>query len=135
LAPDFAAAHYVLGQALEQKQRHDEAIAAFERAIGLAGHNGAFDSNLAFAYAASGRPVEAEKIAHELQARQDGIPSTAANIALVYVGLGDKDRAMTWLDKAHSARFNPSILLRPAWDSLRSDPRFQKLLHRIGLPR
>ena len=135
LAPDFAAAHYVLGQALEQKHRHDEAIAAFERAIGLAGHNGAFDSNLAFAYAASGRPAEAEKIAHELQTRQDGIPSTAANIALVYVGLGDKDRAMTWLDKAYNARFNPSILLRPAWDSLRSDPRFQKLLHRIGLPR
>jgi TolB-like protein/Flp pilus assembly protein TadD len=135
LAPDFAATHYVLGQALEQKHMHDEAIAAYERAIGLAGHNGAFDSNLAFAYALSGRPAEAAKIAHELQVGYDGIPSTAANIALVYVGLGDNDRAMSWLDNAYNARFNPSILLRPAWDSLRPDPRFQRLLHRIGLPR
>ena len=61
------------------------------------------------------------------------LPPTA-NIALIYVGLGDRDQAMIWLDKAYQARFNPSILLRPAFDPLRSDARFQDLLRRIGLP-
>jgi len=92
------------------------------------------NSNLAFAYAASGRQAEAAEIALDLEARQDGMPSSAVNIALVYVGLGDTERAMTWLEKAYQARFNPSILLRPAWDSLRRVPRFQELLSSIGLP-
>jgi hypothetical protein len=50
------------------------------------------------------------------------------------VGLGDNDKAMIWLNKAYQARFNPSILLRPAFDPLRSDARFQDLRQRIGLP-
>jgi hypothetical protein len=53
---------------------------------------------------------------------------------LIYVGLGDRDRAMTWLTKAYQARFNPSILARPVFDPLRADPRFQDLVHRIGIP-
>src|SRR5206468_7989662 len=53
--PNFAVAHYLLGQALEQKHKHDEAIAEFQRAIELSGHSGAFDSNLAYVYAVSGR--------------------------------------------------------------------------------
>jgi len=134
MEPNFAIAHYALGQALMQKHRHDEAIAAFQRANALAGPNATFNSNLAFAYAASGRQAEAAEIALDLEARQDGMPSSAVNIALVYVGLGDTERAMTWLEKAYQARFNPSILLRPAWDSLRRVPRFQELLSSIGLP-
>ena len=59
--------------------------------------------------------------------------SSAAEIALIYAGLGENDQAMTWLERAYSERFNPSILLRPAFDPLRSDPRFQNLVHRIGL--
>jgi hypothetical protein len=60
--------------------------------------------------------------------------SKAMNPALIYVGPGDNDQAMIWLNKAYQARFNPSILLRPAFDPLRSDARFQDLLRRIGLP-
>jgi TolB-like protein/DNA-binding winged helix-turn-helix (wHTH) protein/Tfp pilus assembly protein PilF len=133
LDPSFAVAHYELGQALEQKHMHDEAIAEFQRAIELSGHGGAFDSNLAYAYAASGRKKEAIQIVKSLEARQDQNPSADANVALIYVGLGDPDQAMIWLNKAYEARFNPSILLRPAFDPLRSDARFQDLLRRIGI--
>jgi TolB-like protein/tetratricopeptide (TPR) repeat protein len=132
--PHFAVGHYELGQALEQKQMHDEAIAEFQRAIEISGHSGVFDSSLAHAYAVSGRHEEATKIAKDLESRHDQNPSAEANIALIYVGLGDQDQAMIWLNKAYDARFNPSILLRPAFDPLRSDPRFKDLLRRIGLP-
>jgi tetratricopeptide (TPR) repeat protein len=109
------------------------AISAIARAIELAGHSAAFDSNLGYAYAVSGRKEKAEGILKNLETGHNGNPSADANVALVYVGLGDQDQAMSWLNKAYKARFNPSILLRPAFDPLRSDARFQDLLGRIGL--
>ena len=135
MEPNFAVAHYELGQAFEQKHMHDEAIAEFQRAIALSGHSGAFDSNLAYVYAVSGRKDEAIKIVKDLEARHDQNPVADANVALIYVGLGDHEQAMIWLNNAYEARFNPSVLLRPAFDTLRSDARFQDLLRRIGLPR
>jgi TolB-like protein/DNA-binding winged helix-turn-helix (wHTH) protein/Tfp pilus assembly protein PilF len=134
LDPNFSVAHYELGQAFTQKHLYDEAIAEFQRAIELSGHSGAFDSNLAYAYAVLGRKEEAMKIVNDLEARNDQNPSADANVALVYLGIGDQDRAMIWLNKAYEARFNPSILLRPAFDALRSDARFRDLRRRIGLP-
>jgi tetratricopeptide (TPR) repeat protein len=131
LSPNFAIGHYVLGQALEQKHMYDEAIAEFQKAIELSGHSGAFDSNLAYAFAVSGRKEEATKIVRDLEAQHN--PAVDADIALVYEGLGDQDQAMAWLNKAYDSRFNPSILLRPAFDPLRSDARFSDLLRRLGI--
>ena len=61
--------------------------------------------------------------------------SNSAEIALIYVGLGNNDQAMMWLERAYEERFNPSILARPSFDPLRSDTRFKDLMHRIGLSR
>jgi tetratricopeptide (TPR) repeat protein len=133
LDPNFAVGHYQLGQALVQTGAFDEAIAEFQKAIALSGHLSAFDSNLAYAYATAGRAQEATKIADDLAARADRDQSADANVAVIYVWLGDFDQAIDWLNKAYEARFNPSILLRPARDPLRSDARFKNLLHRIGL--
>jgi TolB-like protein/DNA-binding winged helix-turn-helix (wHTH) protein/Flp pilus assembly protein TadD len=131
--PNFAVAHYQLGQAFEQKRMHDEAIGEFQRAIELSGRSTTFNSNLAYSYAASGRREEAMRIVKELE-DQSPQSSTDAHIALIYVGLGDMVQAMIWLNKAYQARFNPSILLRPAFDPLRPDAQFQDLLRRIDLP-
>jgi TolB-like protein/DNA-binding winged helix-turn-helix (wHTH) protein/Tfp pilus assembly protein PilF len=132
--PNFAIGHYELGQAFEQKQMHDEAAAEFQKAIEISGHSGAFDSNLAHVYAVLGRKEEAIKIAKDLEAHHDQNPSAEANIALIYLGLGDQDQAMVWLNRGYEARFNPSILLRPAFDPLRSTDQFKGLLRRIGIP-
>jgi tetratricopeptide (TPR) repeat protein len=132
--PNFAIGHYELGQAFVQKQMYNEAIAEFQRAIELAGDNAAFDSNLAYVYAVSGRRDDALKMAQDLETRASASSAADSNIALIYVGLVDNDKAMIWLNKAYQARFNPSILLRPAFDPLRSDAQFQDLRRRIGLP-
>ena len=60
--------------------------------------------------------------------------SNASEIAMIYASLGGKDQAMNWLEKGYEERFNPGVLLRPGFDPLRSDSRFQNLVHRIGLP-
>ena len=58
-------------------------------------------------------------------------------IAMVHIGLGDTDRAFEWLDKAVEARDWQMAMLNvePAFDGLRSDPRFAALVERVGLPR
>jgi TolB-like protein/DNA-binding winged helix-turn-helix (wHTH) protein/Flp pilus assembly protein TadD len=134
LDPNFAVGHFQLAEALVQQHQYDAAIAEFQQAIALSGHLAAFDANLAHAYAVSGQKSEALKIARRMETGPNLNPSANASIALIYVGLGDLDLAMTWLNKAYDARFNPSILVRPAFDPLRSDPRFQDLRRRIGLP-
>jgi TolB-like protein/DNA-binding winged helix-turn-helix (wHTH) protein/Tfp pilus assembly protein PilF len=134
LDPSFAVGHFQLAEALVQQRQYDAAIGEFQRAITISGHLAAFDANLAHAYAVSGRKAEALQIALDMESRADLNPSADANIALIYVGLGDLDQAMAWLNKAYDARFNPSILIRAAFDPLRADARFRDLRHRVGLP-
>jgi len=52
---------------------------------------------------------------------------------MVYAALGDRDQAMAWLERGYAERVNPSVLLRPGFDPLRADPRFQDLVRRVGL--
>jgi tetratricopeptide (TPR) repeat protein len=131
--PAFPVTHYQLGQAFLQKRRYAEGIQELQQSIALSGGNQTFRSNLAYAYAKSGRRSEALEILSDLKNRSGNGFSNAAEIALVYVGLDDKDQAMNWLEQSYQERFNPSILMRPCFDPLRSDPRFQGLLGRIGL--
>jgi TolB-like protein/DNA-binding winged helix-turn-helix (wHTH) protein len=133
LDPNFAVGHFHLGEALVQERQYEAAIAEFQRAIELSGHLAAFDANLANAYALSGRRADALKMVKDMETRLDLNPIANARIALIYVGLGDLDQAMNWLNKAYDARFNPAILLRPTFDPLRSDARFRELRHRMGL--
>ena len=130
---NFAVGHFELGQALVQKQLYDRAIAELQRAIELSGPSGAFESNLAHVYGVLGRKEEAVKILKDLESRHNENPSVAADIALIYVGLGDRDQALMWLNRAYDARFKASILLHPVFDPLRVDVRFKDLLGRIGL--
>jgi hypothetical protein len=91
-------------------------------------------ANLARAYAVCGTRSEAVKLLSDLKKRSNPSYSHGSEIAVIYAALGDKIQAMTWLEKGNEERFNPSVLLRPDFDPLRSDPRFQELVRRIGLP-
>jgi TolB-like protein/DNA-binding winged helix-turn-helix (wHTH) protein/Flp pilus assembly protein TadD len=130
---NFALAHYQLGQAFLQKHKNNEAIAELQKAVELSGGSTACTSSLAYAYALSGRKNEAVTILNDLKNRTNRSFSNAPEIALVYLGLDQRDQAMAWLETGYAERFNPGVLRRPAFDPLRSDPRFQDLLRRIGL--
>jgi TolB-like protein/DNA-binding winged helix-turn-helix (wHTH) protein/Tfp pilus assembly protein PilF len=135
MGPFFAPAHFVLGQTFVEKHMYNDAIAELQKAIELSEGSTAFSANLAYAFAVSGRSNEAVKILNDLKNRSRNDFSNAPEIALVYVGLNQNDQAMAWLEKAVEERFSPWVLMRPAFDPVRSDPRFQDLLHRIGLSR
>ncbi len=112
-----------------------EAVAELEKAAQLSGGSPTVIANLARAYVASGKRSEAVKLLNDLKKRSSPGYSRASEIAVIHVSLGDSDQAMSWLEKSYEERFNPGVLLRPGFDPLRSDPRFQDLVRRIGLPR
>jgi TolB-like protein/DNA-binding winged helix-turn-helix (wHTH) protein/Tfp pilus assembly protein PilF len=132
--PNFALAHSQLAQAYLQKHMYDEAVAELQEAVKLSGDSPTCIANLARAYVASGKRSEAVKLLGDLKKRSNPGYSNAAEIAMIYASLRDADQSMTWLEKGYDERFNPGVLLRPGFDPLRSDSRFQNLLHRVGLP-
>jgi TolB-like protein/DNA-binding winged helix-turn-helix (wHTH) protein/Tfp pilus assembly protein PilF len=131
--PSFAMAHYQLAQAFVQTHKYSEAAKELQEAIELSRGDPICTSLLAYVYAISGKRNEAKKILDDLKNRSNHNQSNAADIALIYAGLKEKDQAFAWLGKAYEERFNPSVLLRPAFDGLRSDSRFQDLWRRLGL--
>jgi TolB-like protein/Tfp pilus assembly protein PilF len=131
--PFFALTHFVLGEAYVQKKMYDEAVAELQRAIDLSPGSTAFTATLAYAYAISGRRDKAVTILNDLKNRSNDRFSNSAVIALIFVGLDQKEQAMAWLEKAYAERFNPQVLMRPGFDPLRADPRFQDLMRRVGL--
>jgi TolB-like protein/DNA-binding winged helix-turn-helix (wHTH) protein/Tfp pilus assembly protein PilF len=131
--PNFALAHNQLAQAYLQKHMYDEAVAELKKAVQLSGDSPTCIANLARAYVASGKTSEAIRLLNDLKKRSIHGYSNGSEIATIYASLGDTDQAMNWLEKAYEERFNPGVLLRPGFDPLRSDPRFQDLERRVGL--
>jgi TolB-like protein/DNA-binding winged helix-turn-helix (wHTH) protein/Flp pilus assembly protein TadD len=132
--PNFALAHNQLAQAYLQKHMYDEAVAELHKAVQLSGRSPTCIANLARAYVASGKRSEAVQLLNELKKRASPGYSNASEIAMIYASFGDMEQAMNWLEKGYEERFNPGVLLRPGFDPLRSDSRFQSIVHRIGLP-
>ena len=132
--PNFALAHNQLAQAYIQKHMYDQAIAELQKAVELSKGSPTCIANLARACAASGKTSDAVKLLSDLKNSSNRSYSDASEIAVIYAALGDRDQAMNWLEKGFEERFNPGVLSRPGFDPLRSDPRFQDLLRRIGLP-
>jgi tetratricopeptide (TPR) repeat protein len=132
--PDFAQAHFDIGQVYVQQARYEDALAAFNKArsVSMVRARGA----QAHALAISGRKDEARGILHELKQLSQLKYVSPYDIAVIYVGLGEKDRALAWLQKALDDGSPGMMLLKvePVFDSLRSDPRFIALLKKMGLP-
>ena len=133
--PGMLFIYYHLGQSLLQKGNFADAIAVLNKAAGMSGNSNAFVMALGHANAVAGNRAEAQKAVAELAARAQKNYVPALYTAAIYTGLGDRDNAMKWLEKAFEERTEYLIFfnVEPMADPLRSDPRFQDLLHRIGL--
>lgn len=132
----FAAVHSNLGWAYVQKRRYPEAIVQFKRARTISGGSPMYVAALGHAYALAGKRDEALKVLHELKELSKEKRVSPGDMALLYTGLGQREQALKWLEKAYEERCGDLAYLKvdPRFDSLRSDPKFRGLLRRIGLP-
>ena len=138
--PDDTWEHVILGWDYEQKHMTEQAVAEFKKAVESAGKDSPMDTfilaGLGHAYALAGNRSDAQGVLQTLLARAKKSYASPFDIALVYTALGDKDAAFAWLDKAMKEHSTWLVYSKwePRLDPLRSDPRFQDLLRRIGLP-
>jgi tetratricopeptide (TPR) repeat protein len=135
LDPNYFLAHLVLGGTYEQKGQMSQAILELEKALSLGECNQSL-GELGRAYALSGKRREARKVADRLIGEWKRSHVGAYDIAIVELGLSDKDQALAWLEHAYEDRtfFILDLKNDPELDPLRSDPRFQDLLHRVKFP-
>jgi tetratricopeptide (TPR) repeat protein len=125
-----------LMQAYEQKGMYADAIAAYRQAAPTAADNPRNIGNLGHVYASMGNRDEARKLLAQLIDMSKTRYVTPYAMAIVCAGLGDKEQAIAWLEKGYVDRHVAMAWLKvePKFDNLRSDPRFQDLVRRVGLP-
>src|SRR5262245_13129911 len=137
LDPNFATSYLYLGFVYEQKGMYEAAIAKFNEAMAHsdAGRRPVMEAALGHAYAVAGRRVEAQRTIEGLKMAAERRYISPYSIAVIYLGLGDKEQAFAWLNRAYQERDNWLIYLNvePRLDPLRSDARFNELLRRAGL--
>jgi len=136
LDPNFIYTSWVIAQSYEQTGRFQESVAELKRARTIDANWPYIIAELGYAYAASGERSQAEIILEQLKERAAREYIDAILIANIYVGLGQKDQAFAWLEKAYQERSGlmPWLKGEPKWDPLRGDARFADLLRRISLP-
>lgn len=133
---NFALAHAVLGQAYEQKKSYPQAIAELQKAVSLSHDSPPMLGFLGHAYGVAGNKAEASRILNELIELSKKVYVSPFYVSIIYLGLGENEKAMDWLEKAYDDRSNAIIFLKvdPDFDALRTNPRLQTMLRKLALP-
>ena len=132
--PEFSQAWLGLGLAYAQQKAFAEAVEAIGRVNRLGSLPPAMAA-LGYAYGLAGRKREARAVLADLESLARKRYVSSLYVAAVFIGLGDRDRAFEWLGRACDERASMlgTLKVDPAFDPLRSDPRFAALLARVGL--
>jgi TolB-like protein/Tfp pilus assembly protein PilF len=136
LEPNLIAAHSMLGQTLEEEGKLSEAIAEYDKVREIAPTPASY-AMLAFAYAKTGRSAEARRILDELTNQSRDRYVSAYAMAVVHLALGEKEEGLRFVEKAFDDRdillqgFYGSIKTDKRLDSLRGNPRFERLVERF----
>jgi tetratricopeptide (TPR) repeat protein len=133
IEPNFFPAHFLLGNAYEQKGEMDSALDWHQKARQL-DQTAMTLAGLGRAYGRSGSREKAMEVLDEMVGLSESQYVSPYDIAEVYLCMGENDRAIEWLERACEDRSSWLILLgvEPRFDPLRSDPRFKDILARIG---
>jgi TolB-like protein/DNA-binding winged helix-turn-helix (wHTH) protein/Tfp pilus assembly protein PilF len=134
--PSYELPHLVLGLSYSQKGDFGLAIPELRKAVDLSHGTPLMVSALANVYARSGNKAEAEKLLADLFSESKKQYVSPYYFAVVYVGLGEREKAMDWLEKAYADRSNGLVFLKvePELDDLRSNPRFVALRQKLNFP-
>ena len=134
--PNHYQAYWILGHTYAANGQYDQAIEASQKAVDLSERAPGALGMLGLAYALAGRKDDANKVLNELVELNKQRYVTPVAFINVYIGLGNKDQAFVWLEKAFQERSNYLVYLKvfPIVDPLRSDARFTDLVRRVGLP-
>ena len=137
LEPDSGVTHAVLGLGYQNKRMYAEAIAEYKKALQLGGSPAEMRGLLGNAYAVSGNRPDAQKMIAELKSLWPEHARAALDLAVVFSGLGDKENALYWLEKAQEIQVSDLIGIGkdPHFVELRSDRRFQALVQRVHAPK
>jgi TolB-like protein/Tfp pilus assembly protein PilF len=126
-----------LGRGYEATGRSAEALAEFQHGLEVDKDNPELLSDIAHVYAVTGRKAEAEKIVVQLKELSERRWVAPYNTAIIYVGMGEKDQAFAWFERAVKDRsyyLEEYLSTDSRLDVLKDDPRFADLWKRIGLP-
>jgi adenylate cyclase len=137
LDPNSAFAHDNLGYAYVMKGMIETGISEIKIAIDISGGNDVMQKNdLAFAYARAGKIDEVRNVLADLLRMKELGRGSETAIGGAYVSLGEKDKAIGWLEKAYERHdgYFLAICCEYTFDDLRPDPRFQALMKKIGFP-
>jgi len=134
--PDFQNLYAYTGDAYVYAGQPLKAVSLHREAVRRFGSDSQFLYNLAYSLAVTGATDEARQLVGELERRWPNEMYPATYVAKVWTALGDSGRVFFWLEKAWTERDSTLMVLgvEPWYDRYRSDPRFQDLLKRIGLP-
>ena len=135
MSPSFPLAHLWLGRTYQEQRRYDEAIAEYTAAARVLVNWPVTMAAVGHVYGISGRQAEAERVLRDLQDLQSRQYVTPYGLALVHAGLGNREAAFAWLDRAVDDRSSWLVWLKldPRFSSLHGNPRFDALVKRVGL--
>ena len=135
ISPNFPDVYLQLGKVYLAEGRYADAEVQFQKAVALSNRGASYLPYLGYAAWLQGKRAQALGLVKELEEKYSKGEAEGYDVAILYAGMGDRDHAFTWLEKnfqTGGAQLT-TITVEPVFDSLRSDPRFTRLLQRMGI--